>query len=181
MKQLTFFLLIFLFSCSETQITEEWSLFYEQDSGFEIEFPGEPIYSKERAIFPLYGIYDVDCYSLEIENNDSNLAYHIRKFMLTDSVYINRVMADPYIFFLNLNISTSQNLKGEILKQEEVKYNSYLGNESKISFENKKYILTMRTFIIDSTVFAIQTLCESQNDNNEAQKRFFESFKITSE
>ncbi|WAC02386.1 hypothetical protein N7U66_01250 [Lacinutrix neustonica] len=68
------------------------------------------------------------------------------------------------------------NVQGKLVYANKTELNGSPGREAKIEVQGA--FMYMNMYVKNNALYAIQTICLSENDENEDIKKFFSSFKL---
>ena len=69
-------------------------------------------------------------------------------------------------------------MDGELKSEKEIEVLGNTGREVVIGYLSGEAIMRMQIIVVDNRMFTLQTIALAVNDDNEAQKRFFNSFEL---
>lgn len=174
-------LLTLLILCSAyTSIAQNDSTWYkvkDVDAAYIISYPEEPE-KGEDDVATDRGTVKMNTYTLQMSDDD-NL------------IYMSSFTAYPASFFPNkLESSEKQdevlsnsvngavtNTKGTLIMDEKITFNGYKGRLVKIEIDGG-YIIKMKVLLVGIKLYLAQVIYTKENDNNESQKRFFDSLEL---
>lgn len=168
-------LIIILFLNVSILMSQDWTKYKYEDLGLIAYFSAKPTKTVQKVPTAV-GELDMHMIGLEPSSGDENSHYSVirsdypkEQFEDVDDDYINKVLDGA------VN-GAKKNVNGEIIFDDKIKFNGYLGRYVKIKF-NQGYIY-LKTIIVENSMFIAQVLCSSNNEDNKSIKRFMDSFDI---
>jgi hypothetical protein len=160
--------------------TSHWILFTSNSGRFKIEIPNTPNETIKKVkvsygeLIPHLFIYDAS------NTHDDNISYSISYVDYPDSL-INPTDSEwNSKFYDGINEKEINTLHGTIDHVYIDSFNTYPGQEIKISFKIKNMLMVCREedFFVRNRLYSISVITHSVNDFNNSIDRFFNSFKL---
>lgn len=63
-------------------------------------------------------------------------------------------------------------MNGKLISETNISLDKYQGREIKIDFKNGLAIIKARFYLVNNTVYIIQTITKTENDNNKSMNSF---------
>lgn len=118
-------------------------------------------------------------YNASIDETDENLIYSV------GSSEYPKQHIDAHIkqynlsaFFKNSIDGMVKNVSGKLLSESKINLENYPGREFKIDFKDGLAIIKTRIYLVDTTVYFIQTITKTEKENNKLIDKFMNSFTI---
>ena len=71
-----------------------------------------------------------------------------------------------------------KNVSGKLLSESKIDLENYPGREFKIDFKDGLAIIKTRIYLVDTTVYFLQTITKTEKENNKLIDKFMNSFTI---
>jgi len=161
----------------------DWELFRFERGLFQIEMPDLPAFSSQRLTTDL-GDLKMSIFMHEGEAGiDDNIFYMIS---FTDypadkvnADVMDRTALDEY--YKGAVQGSVNNMNGKLLDEKTIDLFGHEGREIKIDYLEGQAIMRMQILLVKNRMYALQTVALADNDDNNDQKRFFNSFELLSE
>jgi hypothetical protein len=172
-----FMLVLALFSFVKV---ENWFLFTSDQFACQVEFPKEPK-AQTQIINTELGELEMNLFIYDASNSekDDNLVYLLSITEYPDTL-INSKQTEIQDTFFRASIDGAvNNVGGELLSEKEITIDKYPGREIKIDFQNGRAIIIMRLYLVESKIYMLQTITETEKASNSSISRFMDSFELT--
>ena len=183
MKQRFLIITLAVTAMAATTSIGDWELFRFDRGLFQIEMPDLPAFSSQELSTDI-GNLTMSVFMHEGEEGvDENLFYMIS---FTDYP-VDKVNAESMSkaaldeHYKNSLQSTVNNMDGVLIEEKEIELFGHEGRDIKISYFEGQMIMRMQTLLVKNRMYALQTVASADNDNNDSQRRFFNSFELLSE
>ena len=183
MKQRFLIITLAVTAMAATTSIGDWELFRFDRGLFQIEMPDLPAFSSQELSTNI-GNLTMSVFMHEGEEGvDENLFY-----MISFTVYpadkvnaesMSKAALDEH--YKNSLQSTVNNMDGVLIEEKEIELFGHEGRDIKISYFEGQMIMRMQTLLVKNRMYALQTVASAGNDNNDSQRRFFNSFELLSE
>lgn len=169
---LLFFTILIIASCDNQA---KWHEIKSDDLGLSIDFPAKPkLVNRETETE--FGIVNLQMYVLDAQKmKDDNYLYMAGHSVYPDSI-VRRYSTDDFLNSIIDNIVL--NYQGKVLSVKNIVYKGLVAREVKLDYKNGDSIMIFRVYLINNEQYMIGTMTNPAKDNNESQKRFFNSFEI---
>ena len=176
-KQFTIFVITIL-SFSFTTIND-WEIFQYEKGNFRIEMPDLPTVSTQLLSSKI-GELEMHLFMHEGEAGiDENILYMINYTDYPKNILNSTMEKASLDKFLRSSINGAvNNMDGELKSEKEIEVLGNTGREVVIGYLSGEAIMRMQIIVVDNRMFTLQTIALAVNDDNEAQKRFFNSFEL---
>jgi hypothetical protein len=176
-KQFTIFVITIL-SFSFTTIND-WEIFQYEKGNFRIEMPDLPTVSTQLLSSKI-GELEMHLFMHEGEAGiDENILYMINYTDYPKNILNSTMEKAALDKFLRSSINGAvNNMDGELKSEKEIEVLGNTGREVVIGYLSGEAIMRMQIIVVDNRMFTLQTIALAVNDDNEAQKRFFNSFEL---
>jgi len=177
MKKLLPFLALVCMSISLT--AQEWKVYKSLDLKFRAEFPSTP----ERTVQKVpsaTGELDMHLVTANLSEDSTSANY---LYSIIQSQYPKESFEDATVEFNDKILNSAvegavTNVKGDLLKEENILFNGFPGRAVKIGIQNNTISIFMNMYLVENMLYITQVLCGKENDGNSAMKRFFDSFDL---
>jgi len=169
-------LLIFALILSSTVIAQDWISYKNTDYNFSVSIPEEPK-AMSQEVPTQVGNLTMNMFMVDASTNESssNLVY-----MIVHTQYpANPEKVDESDVQKMLDGSVDgavSNVQGKLVFQNKIELEGYPGRETKIEVQGAYMYMNM--YVKDDVLYAVQTICMAENDENEEIKKFLNSFKL---
>lgn len=175
-------LIVAIISIAATTPMSDWEIFRFERGLFQIEMPELPAFSSQRLSTDL-GELNMSIFMHEGEEGvDDNILYMISfTDYPTDKVNANKMDELALDEYYKGSVQTSvNNMNGKLLDEKTIDLFGHEGREIKVDYLDGQAIMRMQILLVENRMYAIQTIALAANDNNDDQKRFFNSFELLS-
>ena len=118
-------------------------------------------------------------YNASKDATDENLIYGISISEYPKDHITNHKEHDNFeTFFKNSIYGMVNKVNGKLISETNISLDKYQGREIKIDFKNGLAIIKARFYLVNNTVYIIQTITKTENDNNKSIDKFMNSFEL---
>ncbi|TDW96723.1 hypothetical protein [Dinghuibacter silviterrae] len=150
-----------------------------QTDHYSILFPQKPTpqdQTVDSKIGPLH--IHMQIYDASNAVGDGNVAYSVAETQYPDtSISSDRTDKLDKFFEATVNGAVN-NVKGKLLSVAPIQLNGYPGRFLRIDYQDGVAVITMRAFLVKSTLYMMQTIAYTKNDHNAASEAFMKSFRL---
>jgi hypothetical protein len=157
-----------------------WEIFQYEKGNFRIEMPDLPTVSTQLLSSKI-GDLEMHIFMHEGEAGiDDNILYMLNYTDYPETVVNADDMDEAAMkeFFTNSINGAVNNMDGELKAKKEIEVLGKPGREVTISYLNGDAIMRMQIILVKNRMYTLQTVSLAANDDNEAQKRFFNSLEF---
>jgi len=161
-------------------MVNDWEIFQYEAGKFRIEMPDLPTVSTQLLSSKI-GDLEMHIFMHEGEAGiDDNILYMLNYTDYPETVVNadNMDKAAMKTFFTNSINGAVNNMDGELKAEKEIEVLGKPGREVTIHYLNGEAIMRMQIILLKNRMFTLQTIALAANDDNEAQKRFFNSLEF---
>lgn len=157
-----------------------WYLLTATAYGFKIEFPEKPT-EKAQSVNSAVGKLKMNMYMLEpaSKNQDENLVYLVNYTEYPEGTVDSNDKENLDGFFRNSIDGAVANVNGKLVSEKNITLGKYPGREAKVDFQNGLAVITMRIYLVNNTMYMLETICETKKDSNASITKFMDSFALT--
>lgn len=109
---------------------------------------------------------------------DHNLLYNVISMEITDSLFSSDKTETLPGYFKSTIDGMVRNFSGKLLSETIIEINGFPGREIKIDFQNGKYMVKVRFYMVKNKSYMIEKLTDTKKDLNKPIDRFMDSFKL---
>ncbi|WP_452597919.1 hypothetical protein [Pontimicrobium sp. MEBiC01747] len=157
--------------------SNDWFKVKDTDAAYIISYPQEP--EKGSDDVPTdKGTVKMNTYTLQ-PDGDVNLIYMSSFTEYPASFFPNKLATlekQDEVLKNSVNGAVT-NTKGTLIQEEKIYFNGYRGRDIKIAIDGG-YIIKMKVLLVGIKLYLAQVIYKEENDDNESQKRFFDSFEL---
>lgn len=184
MKLRLMILVVAMTSIAATTIDiNDWEIFRFERGLFQIEMPELPAFSSQQLMTDL-GELKMSIFMHEGEEGiDDNILYMIS---FTDypadkvnAENMDKAALDEY--YKGSVQGSVNNMSGVLIDEKTIELFGQEGREIKVDYLEGQAIMRMQILLVKNRMYAIQTIALADNDDNDDQKRFFNSFELLNE
>lgn len=178
MKNYFIIIIISILSFAFTTVND-WETFEYDKGNFRIEMPNLPTVSTQLLSSKI-GDLEMHLFMHEGEAGiDDNILYMLNYTDYPTDI-INSEMDETALekFFTGSVNGAVNNMEGELKSEKKIEILGNVGREIIINYLNGEAIMRMQIILVGNRMFTLQTIALAANDDNEAQKRFFNSFEL---
>jgi hypothetical protein len=170
-------LIVLALIVSSTVLAQDWITYENKDFNFSVDLPSEPKMLQQEVPTDVgdltMNMFVVDLSS--VEQGSDNLIYmviHTKYPVNQDELDKNEIES-----MLDGSVDGAvSNVQGKLVYVNKVTLNGSPGRAAKIEVQGA--YMYMNTYLKNSALYAAQTICLVENDENEDIKKFFDSFKF---
>lgn len=170
-------------SIAATTTIDDWELFRFERGLFQIEMPELPAFSSQKLTTEI-GELNMNIFMHEGEEGiDDNILYMIS---FTDypadkinSEEMDETTLDEY--YKGSVQGSVNNMNGKLLDEKNIELFGHEAREITIDYLEGQAIMRMQILLVKNRMYALQAIALTDNDKNEDQKRFFNSFELLNE
>ena len=166
-----------------TTYENDWQQFRFERGLFQIEMPELPAFSSQQLVTDV-GELKMSIFMHEGEEGiDDNILYMI-SFTDYPADKVNTVEMDEAAldeYYKDSIQGSVNNMNGKLLDEKTIDLFGYKGREIIVDYLEGQAIMRMQILLVKNRMYAIQTIALAENDENDDQKRFFNSFELLSE
>jgi hypothetical protein len=170
-------LIVLTLIVSSTVLAQDWTTYENKDFNFSVDLPGEPKMVTQEVPTEVgdltMNMFMVDASTTE-ESSD-NLIYMV----IYTKYPMNQDEVDESKIETMLDGSVDgavANVQGKLVYANKVALNGSPGRAAKIEVQGA--FMYMNMYLKDSALYAVQTICLVENDENDDINKFFDSFKL---
>jgi len=170
---------ISLVSFAFTTVTD-WEIFQYEDGNFRIEMPDLPAVSTQLLNSSI-GTLEMHIFMYEGEAGiDDNILYMLNYTDYPENEVNSEMMEEEALkdFFTGSIKGAVNNMDGELLSEETITVLGKEAREVSIGYLDGAAIMKMQIILVKNRMFTLQTISLADNSDNDAQKRFFNSFEF---
>lgn len=175
-------LLLAIFSLSFS-VLNDWEIFQSEKGNFQIEMPELPAVSSQVLQTSL-GDIKMNVFMHEGEADiDDNILYMLSYTDYpTEKVNAENMDKESLNKYYEDAVKGSvNNLDGVLKSEETIDIFGHEGRSITVNYMESKAIMKMQILLVKNRMYAIQVIALAENDNNESQNRFFNSFELIPE
>lgn len=157
--------------------TEKW---YAYNNNYcTLLFPEKPEESQQEIDSEIGKLtLDIVMYDASTNEKDKNKIYGLYRTTYPDSLINSNKKELHPTFFRGAIDGAVSNVKGTLISEKDYNMGEFPGKEIKINYEDGLAIINMRCILIHNSLYMLQVIYLTENDNNEACKKFLDSFHL---
>jgi hypothetical protein len=156
---------------------DEWYLL--QTHSFKILFPKKPTASNQEIDSQIGKLtLHLNVYEVPETESDDNHAYMTSETSYPDSSIDSDNTKLLGNIFANAIAGAVKNVSGKLLSEKVIALGKYPGREVRIDFQNGLAVIKMRMYLVKHTTFMIETITDTEKQNNKSIDKFMDSFQL---
>ncbi len=158
---------------------EKWFLFVSDELGYQIEFPEQPV-ERSQIVNSEIGELTMNIFMVDASMNekDDNLVYMVNHSEYPDSLVHSDMKEFLPEFFRGAIDGAVGNVHGKLLSEKIIQLGKYPGREVRIDFKNGLAVICIRVYLVENSLYMLQTITETNKDFNKSIKQFMNSFEL---
>ena len=179
MKKSLLILLALVLSPNLYAQTTNWVTVKDLERGFRVDFPSQPT-SQTQVVPSAAGDLQMESTMLDLSANaDADILIYMTAFTKYPSDYTDYEDESNIDKMLNGTVNGAvSNVNGELLTASKCEFNNYKCMEAKIGIQSGAYIIHMKSILVGSDLYLLQTIYAREDDKNANDKKFFDSFEL---
>lgn len=158
---------------------EKWFLLKSEHFGYSVEFPKKPE-ENTQVVNSAIGELKMNMFMYDASEggNDDNVLYLVNCTEYPDTLVHSDKTEQLEAFFEGAINGAVSNVQGKLLSKKEIQLGQYPGREMSIDYGNGQAIIRMRMYLVKNVMYMLQTIAETEKDNNASAVRFMDSFEL---
>ncbi len=161
-------------------VVTDWEIFQSEAGKFQIEMPDLPAVTAQLLTSDL-GELEMNVFMHEGEEGiDENILYMV-SYTDYPKDKINTTEMDKAaldVYYKGAVNGSVNNLDGKLVTEKTITIFGHEAREVKVDYMNGQAIMKMQILLIENRMYALQVIALAENEGNEAQNRFFNSFEL---
>ena len=159
--------------------SSEWINFKSPEGDYSILFPEQPSANHQNIDSDIGELkMNIFMYQANDSNADDNILYGITSTAFPKDYLVDPTEDELKEFFRGSIDGAVNNVQGKLISEKIVTFEGYPGREFKIDYRDGLAFIFMRAYLVENTMYMLQTITVPSKDSNKSIYRFMDSFSL---
>lgn len=161
------------------EVADNWYLFDFANGDSKVKFPKEPLPNRQKIPTEM-GELDMKLFICEMtKSGEEDVIYAAGSVDYPFGVIHSNNTEKLDEYFRESVDGAVGNLAGKLLSEENIELDGFPGRAVQIDMQNGLATVNMRTYLIGSRMYILQTITEGKKDKTKYINHFFDSFEVS--